>query len=319
MTTAIQRAKQHSEQKIDVLRSRLAHIVPQGEVVLTCGSYARREASAESDIDFFVITQQPAPPAGQPIDQNLLQWVEVVKDAINEIVPIEPAEGGAFSKVEPREAMLINIGGDSDNNQKITRRMLFLLEGEWLSNADGLRAVRRLILDRYIGDGMTDHQLALFLLNDIIRYYRTLAVDYEFKTAEGASPKPWGIRNIKLVFSRKFLYASGLFSVAMTADRSREEKITLLENLFDLPVIDRMIAICGQSNMEPVLGSYNHFLEKLENADVRARLKNLKKDQRADPLFRELKNEGHHFTRELLKLFEKTFDSTHPIRRAVVF
>jgi hypothetical protein len=215
--------------------------------------------------------------------------------------------------------MLRNIGGEGDDNQKITRRMLFLLEGEWLFNEKGLRSVRRQILERYIGVGMTDHQLALFLLNDIIRYYRTIAVDYEFKTAEGESPKPWGIRNIKLVFSRKLLYASGLFSVAMTADRARDQKIELLENLFDLPAIERMISICGLPKMEAVLSSYNHFLGRLEDPEVRDRLKGLGKDERDDPLFRELKNEGHHFTRELLKLFENTFDSTHPIRRAVVF
>ena len=166
---------------------------------------------------------------------------------------------------------------------------------------------------------MTDHQLALFLLNDIIRYYRTIAVDYEFKTVEGENPKPWGIRNIKLVFSRKLLYASGLFSVAMTADRARDKKIELLEQLFELPVIERMISICGKSNMESVLSSYNRILDGMEDANVRDRLKELKKTERQDPLFRELKNEGHHITRELLKLFERTFDSTHPIRRAVVF
>ena len=166
---------------------------------------------------------------------------------------------------------------------------------------------------------MTDHQLALFLLNDIIRYYRTVAVDYEFKISGNGAPKPWAIRNIKLVFSRKLLYASGLFSIAMTVDRAREEKIEILEELFDRPVVDRMMAICGEARMGPVVASYNRFLDFLGNPGNRAHLAMLQRSNRDDERFRKIKNEGHHFTRELLKVFEATFDSTHPIRRAVVF
>ena len=183
----------------------------------------------------------------------------------------------------------------------------------------GLRDFRRKILERYIWEGMKDHQLALFLLNDIIRYYRTIAVDYEFKTYGSEDPKPWGIRNIKLVFSRKLLYASGLFSIAMTADRERNVKISVLEELFSLPVIERMKSICGESELYPALRSYNIFLEMLADSEVQDRLNKLQHSNREDLLFRELKNEGHQFTRQLLKLFENTFDSTHPIRRAVVF
>jgi hypothetical protein len=278
-------------------------------------SYARREASAESDIDFFIVTDHLPRDPGDPA----ASWIKEAKDLIATIVPVEPAEGGAFANVETPESMLQNIGGENDTNLKITRRMLFLLEGEWMFNAEGLRKLRRSMLERYISEEMTDHQLALFLLNDVIRYYRTIAVDYEFKTTEGRSPKPWDIRNIKLIFSRKLLYASGLFSVAVTADRDRERKIELLEELFDLPVMQRMNRICGTANLERVWASYDRFLEKLENASVRERLKRLKRSERSDPLFRELKNEGHHFTRELLKVFETTFDSTHPIRRAVIF
>jgi hypothetical protein len=80
-----------------------------------------------------------------------------------------------------------------------------------------------------------------------------------------------------------------------------------------------MIAICGQSKMNSLLASYDHFLHRLEDPDVRERLKNLKREDRDDPLFRDLKNEGHNFTRELMKLFEATFDSTHPIHRAIIF
>ena len=166
---------------------------------------------------------------------------------------------------------------------------------------------------------MTDHQLALFLLNDIIRYYRTVAVDYEFKISGNGDPKPWAIRNIKLVFSRKLLDASGLFSIAMTADRARDKKIEILEDLFSLPVMERMRTICGEARMEPVVESYNRFLDFLGSPAAREHLETLEMWNRDDERFREIKNEGHHFMRELLKLFEGTFDSTHPIRRAVVF
>jgi len=157
------------------------------------------------------------------------------------------------------------------------------------------------------------------LLNDIIRYYRTVAVDFEFKTVE--SSKPWAIRNIKLMFSRKLLYASGLCSVALTADAAHAEKIRLLEELFDLPVIDRMVDICGESAMTKVLSGYNRFLEQIEDASFRKHLDGLPMDHngRSDPQYRKLKNEGHHFTRHIMALFENTFGSVHPIRRAVIF
>jgi hypothetical protein len=86
-----------------------------------------------------------------------------------------------------------------------------------------------------------------------------------------------------------------------------------------MPVIERMTTICGHSKMEPLLASYDHFLQRLEESTVREQLKNLKREERDHPLFRELKNEGHNFTRELMKLFEGTFDSTHPIHRAIIF
>jgi hypothetical protein len=312
VTKATERARAYSEQKLTDLRERLKDMVPQDEMVFINGSYARREASAGSDIDFYIVTRE-----AQSVE--VPAWVADVRAAIENIVPIEPAEDGAFAKLEPRDTLLHNIGGDQDSNQNITRRMLLLLEGEWLFNEQGLKNVRREVLERYIGEGITDHQLALFLLNDIVRYYRTMAVDYEFKTVEGEKKKPWGIRNIKLVFSRKLLYASGLFSVAKTTDLTRERKIAELEALFNMTVMDRLVEICGRENCRAALASYDRFLDQLERPEVREQLKKLNKEERSDPLFRELKNEGHHFTRELLKLFERTFDATHPIRRAIIF
>jgi len=245
--------------------------------------------------------------------------MEKIRQVIKDIVSHGPANEGAFGSEEYHDEMLLNIGGDLDSNQKVTRRILFLLEGDWLFNASGFRQLREDVLKRYIQSTMKDHQLALFLLNDIIRYYRTVCVDFEFKTVERQRTKPWGIRNIKLVFSRKLLYASGLFSVALTADRAWQEKIKILHDLFDLPVIDRMLEVCGKQKMEKVLSSYNCFLDMLADKSIRDHLSALGIERRDDALFRQLKNEGHQFTRQLLTLFENTFDSTHPIRRAVLF
>ena len=312
MTTAYERSSRYSECKLGELRDRLSRLPLGDAAVLVCGSYARREASEHSDIDFFVMstdTDGDQPP------------IEEIRSEIRMIVPNEPSKDGAFGVEVNREEILGNIGGDNDSNQNITRRILFLLEGEWLFNEPAFLRFRREILEKYIQESMTDHQLALFLLNDVIRYYRTVAVDYEFKISDNESSKPWAIRNIKLVFSRKLLYASGLFSIAMTVDRERDEKIEILESLFGLPVVERMMAICGNAKMEPVLASYNRFLAILEDSDGRRHLDTLEKSKssRDDPCFRRIKNEGHHFTRELLKVFESTFDSAHPIRRAVVF
>lgn len=279
-------------------------------VVLVCGSFARREASEYSDADYFMISDNGV---GKPDIMNS------VEEAIQAVVQKGPSPTGAFGQAENRSALLQNIGGDDDTNKNITRRVLFLLEGEWLHNPSGLRDFRREILNKYIPQSISDHQLALFLLNDVIRYYRTIAVDYEFKISEGTNTKPWAIRNIKLVFSRKLLYASGLFSIAMTADRTAKDKVKILDELFALPAVERMKEICGEARMESVLRSYNVFLETLEQDASREHLESLSDDGRSDMRFRSIKNEGHHFNRAMFQLFEDTFDATHPIHRAVVF
>ena len=281
--------------------------------VLVCGSYARREASPDSDLDFFVVSD------GDTDDLKVARKTLVgqVRDVLIDQGTRAPADGGAFGGDTSYDEILRPIGGDDDSNARITRRMLLLLEGDWLTNCKGLEEIRRSILERYIQDTMTDHRLALFLLNDVIRFWRTMAVDYEFKTTE--DEKPWAIRNIKLMFSRKLLYSSGLFSVALTADQTWKRKRRILEDLFALPVVDRMIEICGRAEMERVLKSYDVFLTAMSDAKTRARLEELGKGDRKDEVFRDLKDEGHLFTRELLKLFENRFDAGHPIRQAVLY
>ncbi len=307
---AIAKARTYSDDKLGALKDLVGGAVPPDAVVVACGSFARREACAASDLDYFIIrlrdTDEPEP-----------GWAGALHDLLKDVVPVEAARGGPFAAIEHLPDMVRNMGGQDDTNQRLTRRMLFLLEGEPLSDAAGFRLARRTLLERYIVPRIGDGMLPLFLLNDLIRYYRTIAVDYEFKTGE--ADKPWGLRNLKLVFSRKLLYASGLFAVGATREGTAGDKVARLEGLLGLTPLDRMAAICGPAAVGPVFAAYDHFLARLAEPGLRRHLERLTRRDRDDPVFRDLKDAGYGFTRDLATLFETTFDHDHPIRRAILF
>lgn len=307
----LQQCQDHSAEKCEALRHGLEAKLPSNSdhIVLVCGSYARREAAGPSDVDYFLVPREES--------EDNQRHINDINSIITQLGLKLPSSGGPFARLRTRESIIENIGGAYDSNDNITQRMLLLLEGDWLFNEEGFRKLRREILSTYLRGDIPEHQVALFLLNDIIRYWRTICVDYEYKTTE--EDKPWAIRNIKLVFSRKLLYASGLFSVALTADMSKEKKIERLEELFDEPPLERIVRICGRAATERMLRCYEAFLDCISDDKSRRHLEQLEGSERNDPLFREIKNEGHQFTLELLKLFETTFHSTHPIRRAIIY
>ncbi len=156
------------------------------------GSYARKEASEESDFDYFLLFPGGAHEQEKKLVKNAIQKV------VEEIVGRLPSKNGAFNECVECGELNKNIGGRKDTNENITRRILFLTEGAALGKSDLFEKQKDDLIGRYIQDNITDHQLALFFLNDVIRYYRTICVDFENRTVE--NNKKWGIRNIKLVF-----------------------------------------------------------------------------------------------------------------------
>lgn len=306
-------AQSFSEARLTELRTSLANVCSPDDVVVACGSYARRDATEGSDLDYFIIA---------PDVNNTSSRTETgaIAKEVDRIVGKRPSADGAFAVNICEKELLRNYGGSKDSNEAITRRMLFLLEGDFLNNEQKFHALRTQVILRYVDETPLDHQLAFYLLNDLIRYWRTLAVDYAEKTYGQNTPKPWAIRNAKLVFSRKLIYASGLFSIALTCDRQRDAKVEILNNLFSVPPIERLRYICGDAATQRVRELYDFFVGKMVDPAVRDHLENLSRENKGtDPIFRSIKNEGHYFSRELFGLFEKTFHSSHPIHMAVVF
>ena len=300
-----------SEDKISKLRRKLESEAALNEVlVVVCGSYARREVTSGSDLDYFMVSQDD-----QEIDSKKVK--KAVKQALTELNIPRPASDGAFGKTITRKSLLAMAGGNRETNGSLTRRMLYLLEGDYLTNKHKFEELRKEIIQTYIKETPKPHQIALFLLNDIIRYWRTIAVDYAFKV--GHDKKPWAIRNIKLIFSRKLLYASGLFSVACTHNLEECDKIEKLVTYFSMPPMHRMIKICSSLETQNLRNMYGEFLAALNSRDNREVLETLGSNDQNNELFTQLKTKGESFSDELMRLFFNTFDETHPIRKAVLF
>lgn len=283
--------------------------------IAVVGSIARREASLQSDVDWFAIGK-----GAQGLAQDVQKKIDsALNDAIFDAGFRKPAAGGAFGsgQFESQEDFLRNVGGTKDKNEKLTQRMLFMLEGECLYNHGLFDEIRDALIDVYVKPDLGDHQLARFFLNDLVRYWHTIAVDFEFKVSEGA--KPWGVRNLKLTFSRKLLYFSGIVMAAETAQKTRSAKKQALRRLASMSPIDRIKDVCGDE-ADRIFEWYGIFLERLSDDGFRKMADDqseIRKDQSED--FRELKNLGQRFSWELERVLQVVYGPHHPIHHALIF
>lgn len=307
---AIDSSRAFTEGKLQEVQEGIKSIGNPKWSLIVNGSYARREASSHSDFDYFILHEADIS------ERDLADIQTKVRAIVKEIIGKPPAEGGAFDAVLEMGALTRNIGGSQDTNENITRRTLFLTEGHAVNNPDLYARQRDELINRYVSDDISDHQLGMFLLNDLIRYYRTVCVDFEFKTFE--SNKAWGIRNIKLVFSRKLLYVSGILVAAEMAQRTPKEKKDIARELTALPPIDRLQRVC-RSSADRALEEYEKFLAALGQKEFREMLERVTSDRETHTEgFKSLKNKGHHFSFHLMSAIKATYSESHPIHRALI-
>ena len=228
---------------------------------------------------------------------------------------LEPSEGGVFKNPLKINNFLKTIGGNKDTNELITRRMLFLLEGEWTFNQELFERARTRLIERYVADDLGEHKLSLFLLNDVIRYWRTICVDFEHKTA--AADKPRAIRLIKLRFSRMLLYLGGVAAVSQTKELEVADKRRRLEELFAMPTIARLQSIFGAA-MDNPLSRYAGFLDQLDDAEVRTQLKLPGEEGLKTDVYLELCEEARKFKEALHEMLLIKFGSKHDVVKALL-
>lgn len=290
------------------------------------GSLARNEftGSGKSDVDWTLLVDGLA--ASQDID--LVHGLRHLVDADQK----EPSKTGPFGNLAFSHDLIHQIGGGDDTNANTTRRLLLLLESEALYGAAVRSRVIRNILSRYIVEdgsflsGKHSDHVPRFLLNDVARFWRTMAVDFQTKKRERENVG-FALRNVKLRFSRKLLYLAGLvtcFSLriwrddpivanAWDANLAPEERglrlVLFLETIANMPPLDLISKSLLDLDLindasKSFLESYDGFLGLLSKSSNRKRLEELRPEEMAnDGLYLQARAIGQRFQEAITELF----------------
>jgi predicted nucleotidyltransferase len=301
------------------LRGFVGEIQPPSDTsVVAFGSLARGEWTDGSDVDWTLIID------GQSDVEHFNIAIEIEK-SFAEASTKKPGETGTFGSIVGSHELVHQIGGTEDTNQNMSRRVLLLLESVSLSDSLAHERVIRAVLRRYIesdlpASGTTKFHVPMFLLNDVVRFWRTLAVDYASKKRRRAN-QGWALRNIKLRMSRILLFAKGMLACFLCDDKlgrklplrdeaTEIEEIALLERcycLMRIPALELLAwALSNFATSETsrsTMDAYNRFLVMLSDGEQRDHLNSLKFEDRDDSVFIEQRENSNVFQEGLKTLF----------------
>ena len=294
-------ARERTEHALgDLRRTGFPHD-PDAAVVLL-GSWGRRERTRQSDDDFLVLVD------GEERDEVLPRPEEV-----GTVLDAAPGRQETFGSVAFCGNLVTRIGLDKDDNRNVTQRMLLVLESVAVAGEEAHRRCWERVLDGYLADTTRDRHPPRFFLNDLIRYWRTICVDFVGK--ERDEPEKWGLRTAKLRTARKLLFASGLLPALLSAELPRGEIRGFLAEQFAAPAADRVAWAFLHTGANDAglrtLRAYDRWLGMLDDPESRAHLAGLTRaDADRSALFGEVRRLAAELEHGLLALL---FD-TQPLR-----
>jgi len=238
---------EYTNEKIIKLRNELKSTFPtdfkDDVCIFLVGSYGRLEASKNSDLDCIFIYKK------RITNKDKVKIINLVFDSAKKIgIEKIPGDTGTFSEFIQLETLLRNIGGLNDSNKNLTRRILILAESYFLYNDNLCRDVLSEIFNKYTKKANESGKEPRELINEIIRYYRTVTLDYKYKTEE--QNKSWAIRNFKLRHSRKFLYVTAIAMIftAMKKFRDNKDKFEYIRTHINLPPLVKLGTVLIENN-----------------------------------------------------------------------
>jgi hypothetical protein len=314
---ALVAARERTERQLEERRLALREVEREEDVaVVLMGSWGRLEVTGGSDNDFMCLVD------GDPRDEaEVRPSVEQAWKGLGSRGK-KPGKEDIFG-VPVFSSDLHTIGLEDDGNKNLTRRMLLLLESRCTLGEDVFLKVKQDLLQDYLRDLDKDFHPPRFLLNDVFRYWRTIAVDFERKHREREGEE-WGLRNAKLRASRPLLFASGLLPVLECRRLRAAELPGFLAEQLDAPPLDR-IAACFLRHERADAGAramlaYDAFLAMLDDEEARAELEALAhQDRNSSKTFLRAKRHSDEIQEKLLSLMFETPELYAMVREYAIF
>ncbi|MFB0552239.1 MAG: hypothetical protein ACETWQ_02895 [Phycisphaerae bacterium] len=319
---ALHKAAQQSDEALDNYRGFLQEILERiakerepeelSKVdVVVLGSIARRESTPYSDCDYYVLQNAASPET----TRELSFAAEKGREALHYK---QPGARGTFGEIVIAADLYEWIGLEVDSNANMTHRLLLLTESEPVTKGKTHREVIGKILRRYCADYLQPNrkenspaQVPRYLLNDLVRFWRTMAVDFGTKRWRTTKDDSY-LRLAKLTISRKILFAGPLATLLLAPEKAESnlELVSYLEKSFDKPPLAQiastldMLSDSSKDALRNLLTNYDDFIKLLSLGDVREVLGGVKgNEDKRDDMWAKCKDIAEVVQRSLEMIF----------------
>ncbi|MGY3214576.1 hypothetical protein [Mucilaginibacter sp. HD30] len=268
--------------------------------IVTAGSYGRMEASDQSDLDYVILNNETT---DIPIE-DIVKRVRQIAQSLE--IPL-PNETGVFAKSYSKSDLIEKIGNEDDDLNKLAQRLLIIMESKPIYNEELFDNIIEEILSKYLEYVIKEPtKEATFLMNDLIRYFRSIAVNYQYNFWK--NNEKWTIRNVKLRHSRILMYAGTLLLI-LNASKLRDNKFDYIKNHIKLTPFEKIVSVYldnNDFNFRRLIAAYDIFLSKLNSSEIRKQLQVEYDDRYKNPHYAELKVTSDSFIAELTRfIFSK--------------
>ena len=262
-----------SQAQLTQLRNRLAKLRELEDLpsltIYCAGSYARLEASKFSDIDMFFLCSKEKQEVPELRTNSLRLFGKVIEIADDMGFP-KFSNDSEYLVILHTHDILSNLGGRTDDHENyFTARMLLLLESHCLYGREEFDHVTAEIIHSYFKDYL-DHKhtfRAMFLLNDICRFWKTLLLNYEnkrnFPDDDSQRRTKQRVRNFKLKFSRMTTCFASISALGSYGAPVTEEQVMDLTRMTPRQRLESIVTRIPETKdaVNEVLERYGWFLE----------------------------------------------------------